>query len=233
MKTCFVISPIGEEGSKIRNNADQVLKHIIRPVMDQHGYKTTRADEETNPGIITKYILKQVIESDLVIADLSGHNPNVFYELGVRHVFGKPTIQLIEKNQKIPFDVSFMGTITYNLSVLDEVVQSKTKLSATIESMSEQIDNPVTEIMHTLRKSSVSFADFSELFNEISSISNSIININKKFDNITPELSKSVSENTKIGLDNLKKDLFTWLIDNSDKLPFNVTIEHKQIKRKR
>ena len=95
-KTCFVISPIGKNGDDIRKNADEVLEYIINPICEKYGYSVIRADKMANSGLITKAIIEQIISSDLVIADLTGSNPNVFYELAIRHSYRKPAIQIIK-----------------------------------------------------------------------------------------------------------------------------------------
>ena len=74
----------------------------------------------TNSGLITKEIIEQIISADLVIADLPGSNPNVFYELGICHTIGKKVITLCDQesyekdyNKKLPFDISSLNTIFY------------------------------------------------------------------------------------------------------------------------
>ncbi|MGH9979150.1 MAG: hypothetical protein ACRD8Z_25455, partial [Nitrososphaeraceae archaeon] len=57
-KKCFVISPIGEEGSEVRKRADQVLNYVIRPITEeQYSYETARADDIPRPGMITSQII--------------------------------------------------------------------------------------------------------------------------------------------------------------------------------
>jgi hypothetical protein len=103
-RTCFVICPIGEEGSDNRKRSDKVLKHIFRKALADK-YEVTRGDEIDEPGMITSQVLRAVQDADLVVADLTGHNPNVFYELAVRHAMEKPIIHLIDPRlSKIPFD---------------------------------------------------------------------------------------------------------------------------------
>src|SRR3989339_2254786 len=96
-KSCFVIAPIGEPDSDTRKRSDQVLKHIIRPAVEACGYKAVRADEIDKPGIITSQVIQRVVDDPLVVADLTESNPNVFYELAIRHALRKPLIQLIQK----------------------------------------------------------------------------------------------------------------------------------------
>jgi len=88
-KTCLVLAPIGSDGSDIRRRSDDVLKFIIKPVTVDCGYKAIRADEISEPGIITHQIIQHILEDDLVIADLTDGNPNVFYELALRVVIQK------------------------------------------------------------------------------------------------------------------------------------------------
>ena len=115
--SCFVICPIGEADSEERKRSDDLLEHIITPVMEEFSYQVIRADKLPNPGKITEQIIEQLMTADLVIADLTGNNANVFYELGVRHTTDKPVIQLIQKGGTVPFDVKVIRTLEYDLQV--------------------------------------------------------------------------------------------------------------------
>ena len=98
-KTCFVISPIGEPDSDTRKRADQILKHVVKPAVGECGYTAVRADEIDKPGIITSQVIQRVVTDPLVIADLTERNPNVFYELAIRHALRKPLVQLIKQGR--------------------------------------------------------------------------------------------------------------------------------------
>ena len=91
-KTCFIISSIGKEGSEIRAKADEKFDLIFEPVLNELGYGVTRADKIGSPGSISREIVENIISSDLVIADVSDENPNVFYELAIRNAVKKPVI---------------------------------------------------------------------------------------------------------------------------------------------
>jgi len=105
-RICFVISPIGDDGSETRHRADQVFRHVIQPAVTECGYKPLRADQLSKPGLITSQIIQYLLDADIVVADLAGHNPNVFYELAIRHAVQKPVMLISEKNEKLPFDVA-------------------------------------------------------------------------------------------------------------------------------
>lgn len=132
-RICFVIAPIGEPDSDIRKRSDQVLRYLIAPAVEHKGYTAVRADELDKPGMITSQVIQHVVEDPLVIADLTGRNPNVFYELAIRHAIRKPIVQIISKGENIPFDVAGTRTIFVDHHDLDNVAQAK-------ESILEQID---------------------------------------------------------------------------------------------
>jgi hypothetical protein len=146
-KICFIISPIGEDDSDTRKRSDQVLKHIINGAVEQLGYEVIRADKISEPGIITHQILQHIVDAPLVIADLTERNPNVFYELALRHAIRKPLIQLIKKGELIPFDVAATRIIQFDLHNLDSVEAAKVEIVAQVKSLESgknDTDNPIS-----------------------------------------------------------------------------------------
>jgi hypothetical protein len=124
VKSCFFISPIGSAESAERVASNKLLKFIIEPVLKRCGYKNpVRADQITQPGVVTSQIFTKLWNDDLVIADLSGSNPNVFYELAVRHIARKPCVLTIRKSERLPFDVAPNRTI-----FLISILRMRTKL---------------------------------------------------------------------------------------------------------
>lgn len=146
-KICFVISPIGEEGSETRTRSDQILKHIITQPVLQLGYEVIRADKISEPGIITTQIIEYIVDAELVIADLTDHNPNVFYELAIRHAMRKPLVQMIRKGDVIPFDVAATRVIQFDLHNLDSVAAAKEEISSQVKSIEiggSEVQNPIS-----------------------------------------------------------------------------------------
>lgn len=146
-KTAFVISPMGDPGSEIRKRADAILKYVIEPPLSECGYKAVRADKISEPGIITSQIITHIMNDPLVVADLTGHNPNVFYELAVRHAIKKPVVQLIQKGERIPFDVSTTRTIQIDhtdLQSVDEAKEELTKQIRAVEKDPSKVDSPIS-----------------------------------------------------------------------------------------
>lgn len=152
-KSCFVIGPIGKKGSDIRKKADQLLKHVIAPAVLKCGYaKPVRADNIGEPGIITSQIIDHVINDDLVVADLTGNNPNVFYELAIRHVARKQVVNLVEEGQEIAFDVNEFRAISYDLTDPDSVKYAIEELRAHIKGGEKHavIENPIANAIDLL-----------------------------------------------------------------------------------
>ncbi len=114
-KFCFVVCPIGPRGSETRDRMDGIFNEVIAPLVEEFGYRAEIHDK--SPGIITERIVTKLIEADLVIADLHGHNGNVMYQMALRHATGEPIIQMIPEGEELPFDISGSNTVTYDFSV--------------------------------------------------------------------------------------------------------------------
>lgn len=204
MKKCFVVSPIGEEGSNIRKHADMVMDHILTPVLTKLDYEVIRADKISGSQSISKNIISNIVDADLIIADLTGHNPNVFYELAVSHTLAKPTIQLMQKGDKIPFDLSHQRTIVYELS-LDGAAKAITDLDKFINDFADDkdIENPVLDVISLDKINSLHTDDLTittalqELTNEIKRMQDSIYDIklnSSKNDESSTELTNNLAE---------------------------------------
>jgi len=110
-KTCFVITPIGASDDPIRRHIEGVINIAVKPALD--GYTVNVAHAMQKPGSITKQVIQEILESDLIIANLTNNNPNVMYELAFSHSLGKPVIQIMEEGTKIPFDIVAERTFSY------------------------------------------------------------------------------------------------------------------------
>ena len=155
-KYCFVIGPIGEDASDVRKHSDQLLKHVITPAVKPLSYVPIRADKISEPGLITSQIMQHIADDPLAIADLTGSNPNVFYELALRHANRKPLVQLICKGGKLPFDVAGMRTIPVDLTYPDSIKEARSEISKQVKTLEgkepEELDSPVSVAMARSRK---------------------------------------------------------------------------------
>src|SRR6266487_1737257 len=148
MHRCFVIGPIGNRlapmNSPARNvfeEAIEVLERVITPACERHGLEPIRADQIAVSGEITEQVFRHLRDDEVVIADLSGGNANVMYELGVRHTTGKLTIHLGEFGQ-LPFDVQAIRTIQFSRSergLIDARKQLERALETGLAEGSDQV----------------------------------------------------------------------------------------------
>jgi hypothetical protein len=104
---CFVMMSFTEE-------TDWVYRDFIKPVAEQFGLSVVRADNIYAPGSITEQIRVAIQQSRLCIADVTGKNPNVLYEVGIAHTLGKPTLLLTREVADAPFDLRSLRLIVYD-----------------------------------------------------------------------------------------------------------------------
>jgi len=132
---CFVIAPIGEPASDTRKRTDDVFEFIIVPAVTGQ-YEAILPHRLAEPGRITMQIIDRLVKAPLVIADLTDHNANVYYELSLRHILNQPVILLIEEKQlnDIPFDVRGLRTVNYDLG-------DPRKVKSTVQDLRSQVDS--------------------------------------------------------------------------------------------
>ncbi|HEX8222507.1 MAG TPA: tetratricopeptide repeat protein [Allosphingosinicella sp.] len=153
--TCFIVMPIGKPGTDDHAHFSAISDHI-RGILEPLGYTVTRADDVQASGAITKDIVTRLGTADLVIADLTDLNANVFYELGVRHALrGNGTIMTLDESRTtpIPFDLSSYRVLKYsgNLSGVKTLsVGLKSFVNEQQASSQESRDNPVHDWFPTL-----------------------------------------------------------------------------------
>ena len=148
-KACFVVGPIGKEGSDVRTHSDWLYEGIIKPAFDGLAEfdKPIRADMIAQPGMITTQVIEHLLEDDLVIADLSLANPNAFYEIGIRHMVQKPIVHMQLKGEPEPFDTSGFRAIKFALRHPSDLVEAKRDLAAAVKTAiaeGHRVENPVT-----------------------------------------------------------------------------------------
>lgn len=177
-------------GSDIRKNADQLYEHIIKPVCEKCGFAAQRVDGFNTSGSITQEILDALNDYELVIADLTGHNPNVFFEIGYRTNNQKPIIHLKRKGEEIPFDISAIRTFDYDLTDLDMVTATKERLERVIKNFNY---DDGTEY----KKNNNNF--------ENNMIVSSLNDIQYKIDVLTEEIKKKENETIKTVIETLNK----------------------------
>lgn len=105
-KKCLVISTVYEEGTRERNSFDDKLRYMIKPVLSELEYQMILADERYIVGMISAKTIKEIINADIMIADISDNNPNIFYEIAIRNSLNKPLIILKQPAQGQLFEIN-------------------------------------------------------------------------------------------------------------------------------
>lgn len=151
VRKCFVITPLGSSDSDTRRAAQGLLDAVIKPVLTQEGYNVVAAHEISSPGSITNQVIQHLLEDDLVVANLSELNPNVMYELAVRHAKRLPVICLAVEGTKLPFDISDERTIFY----CDDMIGVKDLKPKLLESVKAAVkdqnpDNPIYRVAKSM-----------------------------------------------------------------------------------
>ena len=156
---CFVIMPIRPIGSEEYDHFRALYEEVIRPPLAALGFNVVRADDSVRTGSITKEIVGLLASSALVVADITDLNPNVFYELGVRHTLRRRgTIILMDKSRtKIPFDLTPYRVIEFDGGSLKGAGDLRRQLDAFASALAsdsaeepEASDSPVHDWLQVL-----------------------------------------------------------------------------------
>jgi hypothetical protein len=141
---CFLIAPIGDEGSDVRDRSDGVMEYIVAPAAKEHELETVRADKIAKPGQITRQVIEHVVGAKAAVVDLTGANPNVYYEMAVRHTAQLPTVLIAQEGEKLPFDIAQMRTIFFDHTSLKSAADCRSEISKHLgEALRGEVDSPI------------------------------------------------------------------------------------------
>jgi nucleoside 2-deoxyribosyltransferase len=143
-KTCFVITPIGDEGTATRRGIDGLLDAVIIPALSNLDLRVEVAHRIFKSGSISNQVIERLLEADLVVANLTDLNPNVMYELAVRHAARKPVVIVADRTTRLPFDVATERTVffTDDMAGVSELTSALTSMAT--EALQDLApDNPI------------------------------------------------------------------------------------------
>jgi hypothetical protein len=148
-KVCFVVSPMSERDSLEQIHADWLVSEIIEPVVRAiPGFVVKRADHHQRTSPIDAQVMHYLLNSELVIADLSTQDPYVFYDIAIRHISGKPIIHMHRDSEKLPFDASLCESIGFSRLKPSDLRTAQSHLRQAVNSVLEEgyeVVNPISQ----------------------------------------------------------------------------------------
>jgi hypothetical protein len=181
---CFIISPLGPERSDTRRRSEGLINAVIKPVLEELRIMTLAPTDIDTPGSITRQVIEHLLTDELVIANLSELNPNVMYELAVRHAKRLPVIIVAEVGTELPFDIATERVIFYENDMAGvELLKPRLKKAVT-EAISEvEPDNPLYRVVQSQIIQKVADAEpgniQSYIINKLDEISSEISNLKR------------------------------------------------------
>lgn len=148
---CFFIAPIGKEGSELRKRSDGVRDFVVKPAVAELGLETVRADDLEQPGQITLQVIEHVLRAKAVVADLTGANANVFYELAIRHTAKLPVVLIAAHDEidRLPFDIQQMRVIALDHQDLASAASAKEQITTHLsQALDGAVDSPITTVLN-------------------------------------------------------------------------------------
>ena len=175
--SCFVIMPFGPY-------FDLYFTEIFKPGIDGAGLQATRADDLYRPSAITHDIWDSIQTCKVLVADLTGKNPNVFYELGLAHAARKPAVLLTQSMDDVPFDLRALRVLEYDVRTPSWAADLQERIT---HGLLETLESPEDNVLPSFLRSS---ADVDEADNEED---DPVSDLQRKLDGLQRQVNSLVS----------------------------------------
>lgn len=194
-KKCFIIMPIADMDGYDSKHFNRVYNHLIKPACEDAGFTPIRADDIASSNYIIIDILEKILDSDIVICDLSGRNPNVMYELGIRQAFDRPTVLIKDTKTSNIFDIQGLRYTEYEQSLrVDTVEKEIKKISAAIKATHDNVGKEVNSIIKLLGITPAEITSNVKLSSETSLLLSAIHNISDRLTSLEDIKQKNIND---------------------------------------
>lgn len=157
---CFVLMPIADSPGYEPGHFGRVYEHLLKPAIIAAGYTPVRADDAVKTDYIVVGIVQKIVESAMVICDYSSRNPNVMYELGIRHAFDKPVVLIKDHKTDKIFDIQGLRYTEYDGSLrVDSVNRDVVKIT---KALTETAVAPSSDMNSVVRLAGIKAAEVPE-----------------------------------------------------------------------
>jgi hypothetical protein len=147
--TCFVIMPISDSVGYETGHFGRVYEHLLKPAILAAGYNPVRADDTIKTDYIVVGIIQRIVDSDMVLCDISARNANVLYELGIRHAFNKPVVLIKDKKTEKIFDIQGLRYAEYDETLrIDVAAKDTLKITNAITETAQSTSKDTNSIVH-------------------------------------------------------------------------------------
>lgn len=149
-KKCFVIMPFSKTKTCREEEWTDIFENILKPAVEKCGFNYVCQRANLRIGNIIRDILDNINKADIVIADLTDQNPNVFYELGVRHALRNRTVLISQNMKHVPFDLRPYATIIYDYRTKPGRDDFKIEIAGLLKELEENPNN--TNVISPVRE---------------------------------------------------------------------------------
>ncbi|QOV20560.1 hypothetical protein INP51_06350 [Blautia liquoris] len=156
---CFVIMPISDPTEYNSGHFKCVYEDLFIPAIENAGFRPKRADDDKSSSMIHENIIRDIINSEMEICDLSSRNPNVLFELGIRQAFDLPVVLVQEENTKKIFDIGTIKTLDYRKNLIyREVINDREEITEAINKTKDNKEG-INSIIRLLNIKKAEFPD--------------------------------------------------------------------------
>ncbi len=203
LKTCFVIMPISDMKGYDNGHFTRVYNELIKPAVKSANYDVYRAGDDKRCNFIMIDILRNILDADMVICDLSGHNPNALYELGIRHAFNKPVVLLKDDKTARLFDTDGFRYARYDHSlgadlVKNSIIEIRNAVIETAQAVPRDV-NSIVQLLGILPAQNINQFELSQestiLYHYLQDIATQLTHVH---DAVNPETAKHWHEFDKL-----------------------------------